>query len=515
MQGGGCVGGHSACRPYCLVYTRGVNGDSASTETSAGPSPSRPQLPRRGGRRLHYVDEGPRDAPPILFAPRQRHLELPLAAPDRGAARAAGHRCVAFDHLGFGRSDKPPHLGRYSLQTHVDNALALIDELDLRDVLLVAHDWGGPIGLGAMLERRERLRGVVLMNTWAWELPSFLPPFLREFRMEGLGEILALGGNLFVESIPGGMARREVDPVMMDAYRAPFPDYWSRVGTLAFQREIPLTERDRSAPLMGSIHRRLPDLDVPVLLVWGMRDRVFQPVFLEQWLELFPDARQRRARGRGALPRRGRPRRGDRRDRRLRRDAEGARLAGGGDAARGRLDALDVAREHLDAPAVAEHDVQHHAAEAAGERARLVLGGVDVVLGDLAGLQEAAGQRPVELACRELQLLGAEVAGGDGGGRARSSPRRCRRRARGASSATRRDQLLRVRVGAEVVEDLLEPLAAEDAVGRARLDQAVGEEAGGRAGHERHRRLAQAGAQADADRRRRRGRDRGRAGACR
>jgi haloalkane dehalogenase len=128
------------------------------------------------------------------------------------------------------------------------------------------------------------------MNTWAWELPSFLPPFLREFRTEGLGEILALGGNLFVESIPGGMHRRDPDPVMMDAYRAPFPDYWSRAGTLAFQREIPLTERDRSAALMGSIHERLPALELPVLLVWGMRDPIFQPVFLEQWRELFPQA---------------------------------------------------------------------------------------------------------------------------------------------------------------------------------------------------------------------------------
>jgi haloalkane dehalogenase len=141
-----------------------------------------------------------------------------------------------------------------------------------------------------MLERSDRLRAIVLMNTWAWELPSFLPPFLREFRTEGLGEILALGGNLLVESIPGGMSRRDVDPVMMDAYRAPFPDYWSRAGMLAFQREIPLTERDRSAPLMASIHERLPNLDVPVLLVWGMRDPVFQPVFLEQWQELFPRA---------------------------------------------------------------------------------------------------------------------------------------------------------------------------------------------------------------------------------
>jgi pimeloyl-ACP methyl ester carboxylesterase len=234
------------------------------------------------------VDEGPRDAPPILFVhgnPTWSYLwRRPI-----GALAERGRRCVAFDHMGFGFSDKPPRLSAYTLQTHVDNAIALIDELDLRDVTLVAHDWGGPIGLGALLERRDRFSAVVLMNTWAWELPSFVPPYLREFRTEGLGEILALGGNLFVESIPGGMANRETDPVMMEAYRAPFPDYWSRVGTLAFPRDIPLTDRDRSGALMGSIHERLQDLDVPVTLLWGMRDRVFVPVFVDQWRELFPD----------------------------------------------------------------------------------------------------------------------------------------------------------------------------------------------------------------------------------
>jgi cis-3-alkyl-4-acyloxetan-2-one decarboxylase len=238
---------------------------------------------------LHYVDEGPSSAEPLLFLhgnPTWSYLwRRPIAD-----LSAKGHRCVAVDHMGFGRSDKPPHLSAYSLRRHVDNTIAVLEALDLRDVTLVAHDWGGPIGLGAMLERPERLRRLVLMNTWAWELPSFLPPFLREFRTEGLGEILALGGNLFVESIPGGMARRDGDPAMMDAYRAPFPDYWSRAGTLAFQREIPLTERDSSAPLMGSINERLPQLRVPTLLVWGMRDPVFQPVFLHQWREIFPDA---------------------------------------------------------------------------------------------------------------------------------------------------------------------------------------------------------------------------------
>jgi len=254
-----------------------------------GTFPFEPRFLDLGEIRLHYVDEGPADAAPLLFAhgnPTWSYLwRRPIAE-----LSSRGHRCVAFDHMGFGRSDKPPQLSAYSLQRHVDNALALIDALDLSDVTLVAHDWGGPIGLGALLERSDRLTGLVLMNTWAWELPSFLPPFLREFRTEGLGEILALGGNLFVESIPGGMRRRDADPLMMEAYRAPFPDYWSRAGTLAFQRDIPLTERDRSAPLMASIHERLPDVAVPVLLVWGMRDPVFQPVFLEQWRELFPAA---------------------------------------------------------------------------------------------------------------------------------------------------------------------------------------------------------------------------------
>jgi haloalkane dehalogenase len=262
----------------------GLDGDFSGT------FPFEARFLEAGDVRLHYVDEGPHDAPPILFVhgnPTWSYLwRRPIAELSK-----RGRRCVAFDHMGFGRSDKPPLLARYTLAAHVENALALVDELDLRDVTLVAHDWGGPVGLGTMLERRERLRAAVLINTWAWELPSFVPPFIREFRTEGLGEILALAGSLFVESIPGGMANRDTDPVMMEAYRAPFPDYWSRIGTLAFQRDIPLTERDRSARLMGDIHDRLHGLDLPVTLVWGMRDPVFQPVFLEQWRELFPDAK--------------------------------------------------------------------------------------------------------------------------------------------------------------------------------------------------------------------------------
>lgn len=255
----------------------------------AGTFPFEARFVSIGDTRLAYVDEGPRDAAPILMLHGNPTWSYMYRRPITALAEA-GHRCVAVDNMGFGRSDKPRTTRLYTLSQHVENTLALIDELDLRDVVLVAHDWGGPIGIGAVLDRRERFRAMVLMNTWAWELPSFLPPFLREFRNEGLGEILALGGNLVVESIPGGMCRRDSDRVMLDAYRAPFPDYWSRLGTLAFMRDIPLTERDPSAPAFARINERLPQLaDVPALLVWGMRDPVFQPVFLDQWREILTD----------------------------------------------------------------------------------------------------------------------------------------------------------------------------------------------------------------------------------
>jgi len=254
-----------------------------------GTFPFEPRFVSVGDVRLHYVDEGPRDAAPILMLHGNPTWSYMYREPIARLTER-GHRCVAFDHMGFGRSDKPAEPRRYRLAAHVENAVALLDELDLNDVTLVLHDWGGPIGLGAALDRTERIRAVVAMNTWAWELPSFLPPFLRQFRTEGLGELLALGGNLFVESIPGGMVRRDTDPQMMDAYRAPFPDYWSRIGTLAFPRDVPLTERDPSAAAIARIQKGLSQLQQPLLLVWGMRDRVFQPVFIDQWRELVPGA---------------------------------------------------------------------------------------------------------------------------------------------------------------------------------------------------------------------------------
>ena len=115
---------------------------------------------------IHYVDEGPRDGAPILMLHGNPTWSYMYRRPIRSLSER-GHRAIAFDHMGFGRSSKPPEPRRYILSSHVQNAIAVLDQLDLNDVTLVCHDWGGPIGLGAALDRPGRVSRVVAMNTWA------------------------------------------------------------------------------------------------------------------------------------------------------------------------------------------------------------------------------------------------------------------------------------------------------------------------------------------------------------
>ena len=238
--------------------------------------------------RLHYVEEGSGD--PVLMLhgnPTWSYLYrrfLPRIAD-------AGHRAVAVDHMGFGRSDRPPGHRHYHLRGHVENLVAFIRELDLRRITLVVQDWGGPIGFGAALQEPDRMARLVVMNTWLGVLPEGIRmPFHDPFRQRGLGEILALGANLFVEAMFAGMRPETATPLIAEAYRAPFPDYYSRVPILAFARDIPIGEDHPTAAYMAELGRGAPTLELPTLLVWGMRDPVLPPPLLDGWKVLFPHA---------------------------------------------------------------------------------------------------------------------------------------------------------------------------------------------------------------------------------
>src|SRR2546427_9877083 len=126
---------------------------------------SAPHYVEAGGLRIHYVDEGPRNAAPVLLLhgePSWSYLYrkmIPLIT-------AAGRRAIAPDLVGFGRSDKPVRREDYTYQRHVDWMRGVLERLDLRDITLVCQDWGGLIGLRLAAERPERFRRIVAANTF-------------------------------------------------------------------------------------------------------------------------------------------------------------------------------------------------------------------------------------------------------------------------------------------------------------------------------------------------------------
>ena len=149
------------------------------------------------GLRLAYVDVGPRDGPVALLM----HGMPTWGFLNRGIITrlvAAGWRCIAADHLGFGRSDKPVDDGWYSIARHTAAHRALIEDLDLQGVTLFCQDWGGPIGLAQAAEMPERFARLVVMNTWLHHDGYDYSPALRRWNAQWKP------GGLFVSNIRSG-----------------------------------------------------------------------------------------------------------------------------------------------------------------------------------------------------------------------------------------------------------------------------------------------------------------------
>jgi len=201
-------------------------------------------------------------------------------------------RVVAIDHLGCGRSDKPPRSEfPYTLSDHRDNLVALIDHLDLRNVTLLAHDWGGAIGLSALLERRERFNSIALLNTGAFP-PPFVPWRIAACRIPLLGTAAVRGLNGFAKAaVTMAMARNKMRSDVASALLAPYDNWANRVAIDAFVRDIPMSQRHPTYQTLTSLESALPSLaDLPSCLIWGMKDWCFRPDCLHRFQAAWPDA---------------------------------------------------------------------------------------------------------------------------------------------------------------------------------------------------------------------------------
>ena len=240
------------------------------------------------GGRMHYVDEGNPAQPALLFVHGNptwsfHWRRLIVALRDR-------YRCVAPDHLGCGLSDLSPRPLR--LADHIDNLVRLIDALDLRRVTLVAQDWGGAIGLGALLKRRQRFDRIALFNTGAFR-PWFIPWRIRVCRTPVLGRLALQGANLFsLGALRMTLARTtRLEPGVAAGYLAPYDSWARRAAVDQFVEDIPLSASHPTWRTLGEIEDALPSLaDMPQTLVWGMRDWCFTPECADRFAAVWPRA---------------------------------------------------------------------------------------------------------------------------------------------------------------------------------------------------------------------------------
>ena len=231
---------------------------------------------------MHYVDEGAGD--PILFVHGTPTWSYLFRNFIRDLSKE-GYRCVAPDHIGFGLSEKPQDFS-YSPGALCRNLGRLIEDLDLHDITLVVHDFGGPIGLGYAVDHPERIKRVVLLNSWAGD-PS-KDPAAEKIGKAALGP---LGKFLYLTSCAGPKA---IKPLFLDkekytdevhnAYFGPFARKEDRMGTYCLAKHLLESSGwfDEIWSCRDVLHGK------PMLLLWGLKDPTFGEKALNKIWHEFP-----------------------------------------------------------------------------------------------------------------------------------------------------------------------------------------------------------------------------------
>ncbi|HEX4146260.1 MAG TPA: alpha/beta fold hydrolase [Pirellulales bacterium] len=242
---------------------------------------------RLDGWRYHYLDEGQGETLLLVHGnPTWSFYWRELIR--RWRER---YRVIAIDHIGCGLSDKPRHYP-YCLAQHVENLTTLVRRLDLNSITLVAHDWGGAIGVGAALAEPDRFSRFTLMNTAAFRSRE-IPLRIRICRTPLLGPLAVQGLNAFARAALWMAVERHerMTPQVRAGLLAPYDSWQHRLAIQRFVDDIPLAASHPSYGTLLAIEQGLPSLaGRPWQFIWGMRDWCFTHHFLQRFLDFFPQA---------------------------------------------------------------------------------------------------------------------------------------------------------------------------------------------------------------------------------
>lgn len=199
------------------------------------------------------------------------------------------YRVIVPDHLGCGLSDKPQHYP-YHLENHIDNVDHLLHHLQVKDLSLVVHDWGGAIGMGYAVRYRQHIQSLIILNTAAFR-SSHIPWRIKICRTPLLGSLLIRGFNAFAGAAIHMAVTKKMDAEVVQGFLKPYDSWQNRIATLRFVEDIPLTEKDYSWETIKGIEEKLSlFVKTPMLIGWGGKDFCFNDHFYEEWQRRFPQA---------------------------------------------------------------------------------------------------------------------------------------------------------------------------------------------------------------------------------
>ncbi len=222
-----------------------------------------------GGLRLAYVDEG--DGAPVIFfhgEPTWSYLWRKVIPP----VLEAGHRVIAPDLPGFGRSDKPLDFDWYSYDRHSEVISELLVELDVTDATVVVHDWGGPIGMRFAVENPDRVARLVIMDTGLFTGHQPMTDAWRAFR-----DFVERTEDLPIGMLVSGACAREMPADVLAAYEAPFPAPESKAGARAFPLMLPTSPDAPGAEAGQRVLEALRSDERPKLVLWADSDPIIPP----------------------------------------------------------------------------------------------------------------------------------------------------------------------------------------------------------------------------------------------
>ena len=234
-------------------------------------------LPALCGLRMHYLDEGPRDAPITWLCLHGNPAWSYLYRHMIPEFLAAGHRVVAPDMPGFGKSDKPTDIAQHQFGWHRQVLLEFVESLNLERVHLVVQDWGGLIGLTLPMQARHRYRALLVMNTYLATAEQTLPEGFVGWRSMCRSKPDFSIGRLFARGNP------QMSDAECAAYDAPYPDATYRTATRAFPEMVPdAPDADGAAVSRQAARFWREEWQGLSLMAVGAQDPVFTPALMEQ-----------------------------------------------------------------------------------------------------------------------------------------------------------------------------------------------------------------------------------------